>query len=527
MVNQNMREELKNEIFRCIGRKCPIVYINTINFETVDGIIKDVASKDKADRYVSEYLYGLGELDFYSKSIIDSEMSLSEFLNNHKEDHFDNCGILLLKNIGEIFEEKHEENIRVRALLLQIAMQIQNLDNRTDIKDTTIFIVANQVSIPNELADFITILDLPYPTSDEIQELLISFFKKKKISDVGNIIKKVSIILKGLTEYQINSLLEKAYFEGLDFNNFKEISKVIVEIKKQILKKSNLLEIVDTSESLDSIGGLNNLKKWLLNKQYVMNNIECAKEFEVDLPKGILVVGMPGCGKSLTAKACASVFDLQLVRFDIGRLLGKYVGESENNMRKALLLVESISPCVLWVDEIEKSFSGISKAGEGSEVTTRLFGQFLTWMQEKKSIVFIVATANDISGIPAEFFRKGRFDELFFVDLPNKKECEEILKIHLEKRNKNKTKRYDVDFSLVADEINKYNGADLEVVVQTAIENSFIKKCKNNTSSEIMNITTQDLIDAKKSVIPIGDVLKERIEHIKKIKSKFHFTDAS
>lgn len=528
--NWLMKEELKNEIYRCFGRKCPIIYINTINFEIIDDLL---STMELDGRIISEYLHGLGSLDFTTKSLIDEEITLSGFLNEHKEDCFDNSGILLLKNIGDIFEEKTDESIKVKALLLQMATKFQNLNNEPYIKETTIIIVSNQTSIPNELADFITILDLQFPNSEEIQEILRAFIDKKK-EEVKNaltiddlIIKKLSIILRGLTEYQINNLLEKAWFEGKDFNNFDEISKVIVATKKQILKKSNLLEIIESTENLDSIGGLNNLKKWLKTKAKIMTNIETAKEFEVDLPKGILVVGMPGCGKSLTAKACASVFGLQLIRFDIGRLLGKYVGESENNMRKALALAEAISPCVLWIDEIEKAFSGIGSSGGGNEVTTRLFGQFLTWMQEKSSIVFIVATANDISGIPAEFFRRGRFDELFFVDLPNKKESEAILKIHLEKRNRNKTKKYNIDYSQIADDLKKYNGADLEVVVQTAIENSFIKKLDSDNKNTPIVITTQDLIAAKKTVTPIAEVLEERITQINKIKQKYHFTDAS
>lgn len=525
-----MKEELKNEIYRCFGRKCPIIYINTINFEIIDDLL---STMELDGRIISEYLHGLGSLDFTTKSLVDSEISLSGFLNEHKEDCFDNSGILLLKNIGDIFEEKTDESIKVKALLLQMATKFQNLNNDPDINATTIIIVSNQTSIPNELADFITILDLEFPNSEEIQEILQFFIEKKK-KELKNallvdelIIKKLSIILRGLTEYQINNLLEKAWFEGKDFNDFDEISKVIGATKKQILKKSNLLEIIESTENLDSIGGLNNLKKWLKTKAKIMTNIETAKEFEVDLPKGILVVGMPGCGKSLTAKACASVFGLQLIRFDIGRLLGKYVGESENNMRKALALAEAISPCVLWIDEIEKAFSGIGSSGGGNEVTTRLFGQFLTWMQEKSSIVFIVATANDISGIPAEFFRRGRFDELFFVDLPNKKESEAILKIHLEKRNKNKTKNFDIDYSQVADDSKKYNGADWEVVVQTAIENSFIKNLDAGSKDNQIVITTQDLVAAKKTVTPIAEVLEDRITQINKIKQKYHFTDAS
>jgi len=526
-----VREELQSEIYRCFGRKCPIIYINTINFEIIDNVL---STMDLDNRIVSEYLHGLGSLEFNENHrLINSDIKLSDFLNEHKEDCYNNSGILLLKNISDIFEEKTDESIKVRALLLQMATRFQNSNNDPDIKPTTIIIVSNQSIIPNELADFITILDLPFPNSEEIQEILLNFIAKKETDEKKSlnidslVIRKLSIILRGLTEYQINNLLEKANFEGRDFNDYDEISKVIGSTKKQILKKSNLLEIIETSENLNSIGGLKNLKKWLQTKAKVMTHIEAAKEYEVDLPKGILVVGMPGCGKSLTAKACASVFGLQLIRFDIGRLLGKYVGESENNMRKALSLAEAISPCVLWVDEIEKAFSGIGSSGGGNEVTTRLFGQFLTWMQEKQSIVFIVATANDISGIPAEFFRRGRFDELFFVDLPNKEESESILKIHLEKRNHNKNKIIDVDYSKVAGDQKKYNGADLEVVVQTAIENSFVNKLDAKELNSPLKICTQDLLEAKKTVTPIAEVLEDRIKQINDVKKKYHFTDAS
>ena len=182
-------------------------------------------------------------------------------------------------------------------------------------------------------------------------------------------------------------------------------------------------------------------------------------KYGVDIPKGIMIVGMPGCGKSLAAKAAAKLFEIPLVRLDIGRLLGKYVGESEHNMRRALKLAEAISPCVLWIDEIEKAFSGVGESGGGSDVTTRLFGQFLTWMQEKENTVFIVSTANDISKIPPEFLRKGRFDELFYVDFPGVEERKQIIEIHLKKRNKwNK----DLDVISLAKKTEGYNGADLK-----------------------------------------------------------------
>lgn len=217
-----------------------------------------------------------------------------------------------------------------------------------------------------------------------------------------------------------------------------------------------------------------------------------------------MIVGMPGCGKSLAAKATAKLFEIPLVRLDVGRLLGKYIGESEENMRKALKLAEAISPCVLWIDEIEKAFSGVGESGGGSDVTTRLFGQFLTWMQEKENTVFIVATANNISKIPPEFLRKGRFDELFYVDFPNAEERQKIIEIHLKKRNKwNKN----LDIISLVKLTEGYNGADLEAVVKEAVESCFIEGRDQ--------LTTEDLKHAQENIKSISKTLEKRIKEIK------------
>ena len=223
------------------------------------------------------------------------------------------------------------------------------------------------------------------------------------------------------------------------------------------------------------------------------------------MPKGVLIAGMPGCGKSLAAKATASLFGMPLVRLDVGRLLGKYVGESEDNMRKALRLSEAISPCVLWIDEIEKAFAGVGTGGSGHEVTTRLFGQFLTWMQEKENTVFIVATANDISHLPPEFLRKGRFDELFFVDLPNGEERKKILDIHLKKRGK---WNRDIDSIKLIRQTGGFNGADIEAVVKDTIEKAFIEGRDK--------ITTDDLMTTIEDTKSISQTLKDRIDDLRK-----------
>ena len=229
-----------------------------------------------------------------------------------------------------------------------------------------------------------------------------------------------------------------------------------------------------------------------------------------------MLVGMPGCGKSLTAKATARLFEVPLVRLEIGRLMGKYVGESEANMRQALKLSESVSPCVLWIDEIEKAFSGVGGDGGGSDVTTRLFGQFLTWMQEKENTVFIVATANDISKIPPEFFRKGRFDELFFADLPNEDERKKILEIHIKKRKK---WHRDIDTIKLMKETEGYNGADLEYVVKETIETAFIE--------DKDKIITDDFMKTIKETKSISHTLKEKLDNIKKAVEKMDIKSAS
>ena len=269
-------------------------------------------------------------------------------------------------------------------------------------------------------------------------------------------------------------------------------------------------------ETIEDIGGLDYLKEWLVRKSKIFANLDKAIKFGVDVPKGIMIIGMPGCGKSLAAKATASLFEIPLVRLDVGRLLGKYIGESEENMRNALKLSEAISPCVLWIDEIEKAFAGIGGVGGGSDVTTRLFGQFLTWMQEKENTVFIVATANDVSKMPPEFLRKGRFDELFFVDLPNGEERRKILDIHLKKRKKwNKN----IDSIALIKETEGFNGADLEAVVKDTIELAFI-----NGKEEI---TTEDLLNSVKDTKSISSTLKDQIEEIRKTIKKIDIKPAN
>ena len=489
-----MKIDARDLLASYIDALYPIIYINHFDFKVIDDIIADI----KDNRKVVEYNNGLGIMNFDNKSL-SKECDLTSFLKLVKDDGYDYPMFILLKDVHSSLEEPE-----VVSLLKYIAER--NMYNQD--YNATIFIISSMLKVPDELEDLITIFDVPLPNISDITDIMREFCCDLGIEATTDTLDEISLSFKGLNEFQIKQILNLAYQDGgcIDL----EDKQLILRQKEQLIKKAGLLEMIPVNESIDDIGGLENMKEWLYNKEVVFNQLDKAIKFGVDIPKGIMIVGMPGCGKSLAAKATAKLFEIPLVRLDVGRLLGKYIGESEENMRRALKLSEAISPCVLWIDEIEKAFSGVGGAGGGSDVTTRLFGQFLTWMQEKENTVFIVATANDISKIPPEFLRKGRFDELFYVDFPNKEERRKIIEIHLKKRNKwNK----DLDLISIVQKTEGYNGADLEAIVKDAIENCFIRYMHNEGTSD--KLTTEDLLEAQSHIKSISDTLQKRVKEIK------------
>ncbi len=466
----------------------PIIYINHFDFKIIDEMLQDIAE----DKKILEFQEGLGPVDFETKALM-QESDLSSYLHIVKDDGYKHSLLLVLKDIHD--ELKDPE-------IISLLKYISDRNMYNEDYNVCIFIVSSKLYIPVELEDLITVFDIPLPGFIDIKKIMTDFIQDLEIYVPDEVLGELAVSLKGLNEFQIRQILNLAYQDGacLDFDD----KQLILEQKEQLIKKAGLLEMIPISDTIEDIGGLENLKEWLYKKEVIFNQLDRAMKYGVDIPKGIMIVGMPGCGKSLAAKATAQLFEIPLVRLDIGRLLGKYVGESEKNMRRALKLSEAISPCVLWVDEIEKAFSGVGESGGGNDVTTRLFGQFLTWMQEKDNTVFIVATANDISKIPPEFLRKGRFDELFYVDFPNVEERKRIIEIHLRKRNK---WNRELDLISLAKETEGYNGADLEAIIKDAVESSFIKGKKE--------LTTEDLKEAKNNIKSISVTLKKRIEEIK------------
>lgn len=495
-----MKRNTVNLLASYIDALHPIIYINHFDTRLVDHAIAQVSEHAQC----IEFNNALGIIDFKTKTP-QYECNLEQFLQLNMDEGFDQETYLILRDVhGEL------NNPKIIALLKHIAENNLYKENYNE----TIFIISEITTIPKELENYITVFDIPLPTTTEILTIIQSFISDMDITVDQDTINDIALSFKGLNEFQIRQILTLAYQDGgcLD----KEDKQLILKEKEQFIRKSGMLEIVNFRETIDDIGGLENLKDWLQRKACIFANLDKAIKFGVDVPKGIMIIGMPGCGKSLTAKATATLFQIPLVRLDVGRLLGKYVGESESNMRKALKLAEAISPCVLWIDEIEKAFAGVGNTGGGNDITTRLFGQFLTWMQEKENTVFIVATANDISHMPPEFLRKGRFDELFFVDLPNGSERHKILDIHLKKREKwNK----EINSIALIKETEGFSGADLEAAVKDTIETAFL----NGQAS----ITTNDLLKTIKETKSISVTLKDKITAIREAIQKIDINPAS
>jgi len=480
-----MREGVTEILSAYVESLRPIIYIKDFDFKVVDEEIYNINPKAK----FVEFNNSLGVVKFEGKTQI-HECDLEQFLHYVMDDGFKQETFIILKNIHSFLNDPN---------IITLLRRISDLNMYQQRYYATIFIISDVLVVPKELQNYITVYDFPLPNSADIERIIKDFETSVGLQIDKNVFAQIALSFQGLNEFQIKQILNLAYHDG---GNITEEDKVLIlREKEQLIKKSGMLEMINFKESIDDIGGLENLKEWLNDKAIIFKDLAEAKKFGVDMPKGVLIVGMPGCGKSLCAKATASTFDnIPLLRLDIGRLLGKYVGESENNMRAALQLAEAASPCVLWIDELEKAFAGI---GGGHEVTVRLFGQFLTWMQEKDNAVFIVATANDISGLPPEFMRKGRFDEIFFVELPNEAERRNILQLHLSKRNK----LSDINLDELASATEGYSGGDLEAVVKESIEQAFINGRKA--------LTTADIKSVIKDTKSISDTLGKKLEKLR------------
>lgn len=491
----------KAKLVRYIDAGFPIIYINTFEEDKVDSLIPEISS----GKEVYEWNETNGYIDFETKAPLQEDCSFERMLDQLKVPDLLDRKILVFKDITPYLDEPRIVS-KIKGLARMINQGV----------DATVIIVSSVLVIPKDIEKYVTILEMDYLNTEEIKAVINSFVKENLNQQVeACLVEEFALAFKGLTEFEILNLLALSYADDGELTR-KDL-RLIFDQKQQMIKKAGILEMIPLKETIDDIGGLENLKAWFIKKAKVYKNMDNAKKYGVDMPKGVLIAGVPGCGKSLNAKAAANLFEVPLLRLDMGRLMGKYVGESEGNLRSAIALAEAISPCVLWIDELEKAFAGIGGSGGGAEVTTRLFGNFLTWMQEKESPTYVVATANDITQLPPELLRKGRFDEIFYVGLPNKEEREKIFNIHIRKRRPQDLKNIRVKDLVSITE--GFSGADIEGVVKDAIESAF--------AEDKVSIQTADVIDAIKDTHSLSEIMKDALEKMTKEYESRKFKSAS
>lgn len=504
----------------------PIIYIDDFDFHAVDELIQNAAKGEK----IVEYNNGYGEVHPVSKMPVrelsdigkSAEQLLTEFLDRFVSD----CPMRKILVLKDVHKELDQPEIVARLrIIAERTMYVEGYW-------VPVIIVSTRRCIPVELDKLITVFDNDYPDRSEIETLIAEYSKAYSFEVSKSTMSELSLAFKGLSEFEIRQILNLAYQNDGVVDKYD--LPLIRKEKEQAIKKGGLLEAIDARADVSSVGGLENLVDYLRDKASIFRNLSDSIAFGVDVPKGVLIVGLPGCGKSLSAKACAAMFKAPLLRLDVGRLMGKYVGESEDNLRRAIRQAESATPCVLWIDEIEKAFAGVGKSGDGG-VTTRLFGHFLTWMQEKDSAVYVVATANDITSIPPEFMRKGRFDEIFSVGLPNDTERRRIFEIHLEKRHQDwRRQKIDIDELVkrtAGNGVLEFSGADIESIVKSAVEKAFsrrqLARVNKKPDWDKIFVTQDDLEDSVKRTIPIRKTMAEKIESLDKSIKKFQIVSAS
>jgi hypothetical protein len=489
--------KFQDELETLIRARYPILYIISSEEMRVQNVIVEIAKKRQ--KKVFEWSYSTGIVP--AGTSIQSHKSRSAATKDP---------LMALDQVIEqvepaiyIFKDFHpfltKNNFAIVRKLKEIALHLKN-------SFKTILLVSPVMEIPTELEKEITVLNYPLPVREDLSDLLdkiiedVSQFKQVKIEldDAGR--ERLLQAALGLTLGEAENVFAKIIVKDERLSG-DDVNEVFAE-KQQIIRKSGLLEYYTTEDSFANIGGLSVLKDWLDKRAAAFS--EEARAFGLPAPKGILMLGVQGCGKSLCAKAVSNQWQLPLLRFDMGRMFGSLVGSSEENVRRAIAVAESVAPAILWVDEIDKAFAGSQGSGATDGGTTaRVFGTFLTWLSEKTAPVFVVATANDISQLPPELLRKGRLDEIFFVDLPGSTERKEIFRIHLGRRGRAAD---DFDTGALAEASKDCSGAEIEEAINSALYDAFYAKGE---------ITTESILTTLSQTVPLAKTMDEQINRLR------------
>lgn len=484
---------MKEELNTLIKAQYPLIYLVTSEEERAEKAIADIVaesdSKNPPRIYAWTVTRGLVELDNPNRNSVQhntvSPEAAIEWVVRQKE-----AGIYIFKDLHPYLESPP-----VTRWLRDAIASFKGTDK-------IIILMSPYQQIPLELEKDLIVLDFPLPQASELDQVLEKALKRsggKQLSpEVKERLRRAAL---GLTIDEAEKVYRKALVKAGKLSD--EEVEIVLSEKKQLIRRNGILDYIEEDETIKGVGGLEELKRWLTQRSQAFT--EKARDYGLPQPKGMLILGVPGCGKSLIAKTTSKLWGLPLLRLDMGRVYdGSMVGKSEANLRSALKTAESISPAILFIDELDKAFAGSAGSGDSDGGTSsRIFGSFLTWMQEKQSPVFVMATANRLEKLPGEFLRKGRFDEIFFVDLPNAQEREAIFHIHLKKR-RHDIDRFDLDqLAKVSD---GFSGAEIEQAIVAAMYEAFAQE---------REFTQLDIIAAIKSTLPLSRTMTEQVSALR------------
>ncbi|MEB3272462.1 MAG: AAA family ATPase [Prochlorothrix sp.] len=468
-------------------RACyPVLYIPTLEEERVEEAIgRSALNLGNRALYIWDFVEGYQGSPNHKGAAKRNPLAALELLDQLPDRA---PGIFILRDFHRFLDDVAIVR-KLRNMARSLKSQAKNL----------ILLVSPQFSLPPDLAEVAVLLEFPPPSSadirQEVQDLTAALGQRLDPAALEEWVRSCQgLSLERIRRVIARSIADHATLRPDDVDN-------ILEEKRQTIRQTQVLDFYAAQERITDIGGLDNLKEWLLRRGGAFS--DRAREYGLPYPKGLLLVGVQGTGKSLTAKAIAHHWHLPLLRLDVGRLFAELVGQSEARTRQMIQLAEALAPCVLWIDEIDKAFAGLDGRGD-SGTANRVFGTFLTWQGEKTSPVFVVATANNVGSLPPELLRKGRFDEIFFVGLPNQRERRAIFEVHLSRLRPQGLDRYDLD--RLAYETPDFSGAEIEQILVEAMHLGF---------SQDRDFTTDDILEAASQTVPLARTAQEQIEALK------------
>ena len=465
-----------DELTLLLKARYPIIYINTIEEDRVEYIIRKYIKTS-----LNRSIYSWDFIDGYTNNPNNqgfAQRNPLQALELIERLACETPAIFLLKDFNRFLTD------------VSISRKLKNINRILKLQPKTIIIIGSELNIPKELSDLITILQFQLPVESEINYELKRLIESLNIEIDQQILESLTRACQGLSLERIRRVLSKiiATYKTIDENSI----KLLLNEKKQIISQTEILEYWSVDETISKIGGVDNLKNWLKKRQTSFG--VQASTYGLPTPRGLLLVGIQGTGKSLTAKAIANEWQLPLLKLDVGKLFGGIVGESESRLRQMIEVAETISPCILWIDEIDKAFNNNSSTGD-SGTSNRVLATFISWLSEKTKPVFVVATANNVDILPLEIIRKGRFDEIFFLDLPQKQEREQIFKIHIQEFRPNRWELF--DYSKLAQLSEAFSGAEIRQSIIEAMYHAFYEK---------REFTTEDICLALTQLIPLSQL---------------------